>query len=74
MRRSWVAEQSLTWNVKYGVLINRKEGGAHSRTMGLGELGRADVIVSYATNLLERILLIRREEADWQAEPDSGEA
>lgn len=68
-----MAELSLTWNVKYGVLINRKEGGAHSRTMGLGEVRRADVIVSYETNLLERILLIRsgREEADWEAEPDS---
>lgn len=59
MRRSWVAEQSVIWNVKYGILINRKEGGAHSRTTGLDELGRADVIVSYETNLPERILLIR---------------
>lgn len=28
----------LTWNVKYGVLINRKEGGAHSRATESGEL------------------------------------
>jgi hypothetical protein len=32
--------------VKYGTLINRKEGGAHSREMELGKLRRADVIVS----------------------------